>query len=248
MGVRLIWWNKTQLLPSSGCVNFTIWMHHMDVNCIEKKLDRNCTRMLQAILNKTWKQHPTKQQLCVHLPSISKTIQIRWARYVEHCWRSKDELLNDVLLWNPLHGWASVGCPTRTYLQLCTDTGCRLEDLPAGMDDRWIAKEFRKSVLAAWNIFNVPLHVFILFYFLKIYSIYVESFFECGYINYYLMQIIYSTVKWLKVFLSNINFVLIIYLLFQVFLSSKNNFQTYLFDPHVGPSKYYPSATELTCK
>ena len=28
---------------------------------IEKKLDSNCTRMLRAILNKSWKQHPTKQ-------------------------------------------------------------------------------------------------------------------------------------------------------------------------------------------
>ena len=30
---------------------------------IEKRLDGNCTRMLQATLNKSWKQHPTKQQL-----------------------------------------------------------------------------------------------------------------------------------------------------------------------------------------
>ena len=28
---------------------------------MEKKLDHNCTRMLWAILNKSWKQHPTKQ-------------------------------------------------------------------------------------------------------------------------------------------------------------------------------------------
>ena len=44
---------------------------------ILKKLDGNCTRILQAILNKSWKQHPTKQQLYRHLPPISKTIQIR---------------------------------------------------------------------------------------------------------------------------------------------------------------------------
>ena len=51
---------------------------------IEKKLDRNCTRMLQAILNKTWKQHPTKQQLYSHLPPISKTNQVRWTRHVRY--------------------------------------------------------------------------------------------------------------------------------------------------------------------
>ena len=33
---------------------------------IEKKLDCNYTRMLQAILNKSWRQHPTKQQLYGH--------------------------------------------------------------------------------------------------------------------------------------------------------------------------------------
>ena len=31
--------------------------------------------MLRAIVNKSWKQHPTKQQLYDHLPPISKTIQ-----------------------------------------------------------------------------------------------------------------------------------------------------------------------------
>ena len=30
---------------------------------LEKKLDDNFTRMLRAILNKSWRQHPTKQQL-----------------------------------------------------------------------------------------------------------------------------------------------------------------------------------------
>ena len=43
----------------------------------EKKLDRNCTKMLRAILKKSWKQHSTKHQQYSHLPPISKTIQIR---------------------------------------------------------------------------------------------------------------------------------------------------------------------------
>ena len=103
---------------------------------IEKKLNRNCTRMLQAILNISWKQHPSKQQLYSHLLPISKTIQIRWTRHARHCWRSKDELISNIL-WTPSHRCASVSRPIRTYLQqLCTDTGCRLEDLPEMMEDR----------------------------------------------------------------------------------------------------------------
>ena len=52
---------------------------------IEKKLDKNCTRMLRAILNKSWKQHPAKQQLYSHLLPISKIISIRRTGYVVHC-------------------------------------------------------------------------------------------------------------------------------------------------------------------
>ena len=104
---------------------------------IEKKLDGNCTRMLQAILSKSWQQCSTKQQLYSHLPLISKTIQIRRTRHVGHCWKTKDKLKSNVLLWIPSHGHANVGRPAWTYLkQLCTDTGCSLEDLPEVMDDR----------------------------------------------------------------------------------------------------------------
>ena len=39
---------------------------------MEKKLDGNYTRMLWAILNKSWWQHPTKQQLYDHLPPSRK--------------------------------------------------------------------------------------------------------------------------------------------------------------------------------
>ena len=65
--------------------------------CMEEKLDGNYTRMLWAILNNSWRQHPTKQQYS-HLPPITKTIQIWWTRYVGHCWRSRDMLISDVLL------------------------------------------------------------------------------------------------------------------------------------------------------
>ena len=104
---------------------------------IEKKLDSNCTRMLQAILNKSWKQHTTKQQLYGHLPSISKIIHIRWTRQVGHCWRRKDKVISDDLQQTPSHRWAGVGWPAWTYLQLLfMDTGCNLGDMPEVMDDR----------------------------------------------------------------------------------------------------------------
>ena len=95
------------------------------------------TRMLWAILNKSWRQHPTRHQLYSHLPPITKTIQVRQTKHAGHCWRSRDELISDVLLWTPTHGWAKAGRPTQTYIQqLCEDTVCCPEDLPEAMNDR----------------------------------------------------------------------------------------------------------------
>ena len=82
---------------------------------LEKKLDGNYIRMLRAILNKSWRQHLTKHQLHGHLPHISKTIQIRRTRHAGHCWRSRDVLISDVLLWTPTYGRAKAGRPARTY-------------------------------------------------------------------------------------------------------------------------------------
>ena len=48
---------------------YTIWTL---TKRMEKKIDSNYTRMLQAILNKSWRQLPTKQQLYGHLPPITK--------------------------------------------------------------------------------------------------------------------------------------------------------------------------------
>ena len=103
----------------------------------QEKLDGNYTRMLRAILNKSWRKHHTRNQLYGHLPPITKTIQVRRTRHARHCWRSRDELISDVLLWTPKHGRAKAGRPARTYIQqLCEDTGCCLEDLPEAMNDR----------------------------------------------------------------------------------------------------------------
>ena len=114
-----------------GCTTWTLTKR------LEKKLDGNYTRMLRAILNKSWQQHPTRHQLYGHLPPITKTIQVRRTRHAGHCWRSRDELIRDLLLCIPTHGRAKAGRPARTYIQqLCEDTGCCPEDLPRAMNDR----------------------------------------------------------------------------------------------------------------
>ena len=83
---------------------------------MEKKLDSNNTRMLLAILNNSWRQHPTRQQLYDHIPPIMKTIKIRQTRHAGHCWRSRDEFISDVLLWTPSYERAKAGQPARSYI------------------------------------------------------------------------------------------------------------------------------------
>ena len=113
-----------------GC---TTWML---TKRLEEKLDGNYKRILRVILNKSWRQHPTEHQLYGHLSPITKTIQVRRTRHAGHSWRSRDELISDVLLWTPTYGRAKIGQSAWTYIeQLCEDTGCSPEDLPEAMND-----------------------------------------------------------------------------------------------------------------
>ena len=86
-----------------GCTTWTL------TKLLEKKLDGNYTRMLPAIWNKSWQQHPTRHQLYAHQPPIMKTIQVRRTRHAGHCWRTKNELISDVLLWTPTYGREKAG-------------------------------------------------------------------------------------------------------------------------------------------
>ena len=116
---------------------------------LEKKLDGDYTRMLRAILNKSWRQHPTKHQLYSHLPPITEIIHVRRTSHAGHCWRSRDELISDVLLWTPTYGRVKAGRPARTYIQqLCEDTEYSPEDLPEAMNDRETWRERVRDIRA----------------------------------------------------------------------------------------------------
>ena len=145
-----------------GCTNWTLTKR------LEKKLDGNYTRMLRAILNKSWRQHPTKHQLYGHLPPITKIIQVRQTRHAGHCLRSRDKLISDVLLWTPAYSRAKAGWPARIYIQqLCEDTGCRPDDLPEAMNDREKWRERVRDIRVCgatwwwwWFLFNKH-HLFV---------------------------------------------------------------------------------------
>ena len=59
-----------------------------------EKLDGIYTIMPRACLKKSWKKHPLKQQV-----TFFHTNWVRWAKHTVHSWRSKDEIISEVLLW-----------------------------------------------------------------------------------------------------------------------------------------------------
>ena len=174
-----------------GCTTWTLTKR------LEKKLDGNYTRILRAILNKSWRQHPTRHQLYGHLPPITKTIQLRRARHAGHCWRSRDKLIRDVLLWTPTHGRAKAGRPARTFIQqLCEDRGCCPEDLLRAVNDREEWRERVRDIRASsatwwwwwwWFLFILFLHIFpfneqIHIFFTSLFLLFNSSFFVSLYV------------------------------------------------------------------
>ena len=137
--------NETQFLPSSGRVDTAVWMHYLDANKRDgeearRQLHKNVASNIEQVLVATHKT-PTP---------ITKTIQVRRTRHTGHCWRSRDELISDVLLWTPTYGRAKAGRPARTYIQqLCEDTGVSPEDMPDAMNNREKWQERVRDIRAA---------------------------------------------------------------------------------------------------
>ena len=109
--------------------------------------------------------------------SITKTIKVRRTRHAGHCWRSRDELISDILLWTPTYGRAKVGRPAWTYIQqLCEDTGCWPEDLPEAMNDWEKWRERVRDIRAGdrtwwwWYIWLNNKDTFCLYNFIRILS------------------------------------------------------------------------------
>ena len=136
-------------------------MHYLDAiktagEEARRKLHKNAESNIEQVPEAT----PHKQQLYGHLPLITKTIQIRRTRHAGHCWRSRDELISDVLLCTPTFGRAKARRPARTYIeQLCEDKGCSPKDPPEAITDREKWRERIRDIRAggtAWWWWSLP--------------------------------------------------------------------------------------------
>ena len=96
-----------------GCTTWTLTKR------LEKKLDGSYTRMLRAILNESWRQHPTKHQLYGHLPPITKIIQVLNIVDLKFC--IDEEVMS--FIWNRIllrqySDWSILMCIVNIYRKI----------------------------------------------------------------------------------------------------------------------------------
>ena len=105
----VIWsirWNKTGFFPSCGCVNTTVWMHHMDANKMHREKSRwellsNARNYLEQILEGTSHKTTAVRPLTFHLKNHQNKKTNTCRTLLEMYGRSF------VLPWTPTHGRAS---------------------------------------------------------------------------------------------------------------------------------------------
>ena len=103
------------------------WEIHKNATCF-------FVQILEAAPNKVTGVQPLISYLRNDPNKTSKT-----------CWRSKNELISDVLLRTFIHEYISQS--TKSYIhQLCKDTKCLPEDLPRTMTNRNGSQEKGKEI------------------------------------------------------------------------------------------------------
>ena len=103
----------------------------------DKTLDRAYTKLLRVVKNVTWRQRITNEMLYAGLPWTLTTIRERRLWFSSYCWRSKNEVVSDLVLWELKHGKRSVRGQARTFVDLLeADTDVPRHCLLAAMDDR----------------------------------------------------------------------------------------------------------------
>ena len=94
-------------------------------------------RLLRATLRISWRDNVSNTMLYSCLPKISDVIRQRRLKFAGHCFRRSDEVVADLVLWEPRHGSVSRGRLTMTFVDsLAKDCGMEIEDLAGAMRDR----------------------------------------------------------------------------------------------------------------
>jgi len=104
-----------------------------------KSLDGCYTNLLKRVQNLDWRNHPTLQDIYNGLPRISSVLTSRMLTFSGHCFRSKHEVISDLLLWCPAGLKRS---KKHTFLDvLKRETGLQREELGTAMANRELWRE-----------------------------------------------------------------------------------------------------------
>ena len=86
-----------------GCPTWTV------NKVLERRMDGCYTRMLRMVLNISWKEKLTNQELYQDLPKVSDIVRERRLRLAGHCVRHDDEIAHHLVLWEPTKGTRNRG-------------------------------------------------------------------------------------------------------------------------------------------
>ena len=102
-----------------------------------RRLDGTYTRMLRAVLAFTWRDRITNNYLYVELSKITAVLKARRLRFIGHMWSRKEELVCQLLMWEPNQGTRKRGRPAITHVdQLRNDTGLLTDELKKAMSEQ----------------------------------------------------------------------------------------------------------------
>lgn len=106
---------------------------------MEKSLDGHYTNLLKRVQNLNWRNHPNLAEIYNGLPRISSVLTSRRMRFAGHCFRAKEEIISDLLLWSPT---GQVRSRKLTFIEtLKRETGLELNEIKTAMLDRGVWKE-----------------------------------------------------------------------------------------------------------
>ena len=105
---------SSAILPQSKWEHPAIRRRNMDGEKVAWEAPRrHIYQATHAGSKSVMRNHPTKDKIYVGIPPISITVAQRCARFARHCFRAKDQMISDVIIWRL--PWSTTGSRPLTY-------------------------------------------------------------------------------------------------------------------------------------
>ena len=119
---------------------------------LERRLDGTNTKIIRAILCITCIERMTNDELYGDLEKITEVLKVKRLRFIGHMRRRKEELVHQLLMWEPKQGKTKGGRPVLSYVdQLRKDMGLNVQQLKTVMDNRDTGKMVVNDVRTSSN-------------------------------------------------------------------------------------------------